>query len=63
MHCSASATIPMKYRTKDRPEIGRAASTTDKNMLPSHTGSRYSARQLCIGDMEEELHNAFAMAR
>lgn len=53
----------MKPRGKSRSEVGRAASATDSNTMMSRTTVRCAARQVCIGDMEEELHNAFAMAR
>lgn len=53
----------MKSRGKEPLEAGRASSVADTKTLTSHTTTRSAARQVCIGDMEEELHNAFAMAR
>lgn len=49
---------------RKRSEAARGIkSVQDSNTLPTRTSNRSATRQACIGDMEEELHHAFAMAR
>lgn len=53
----------MKARVKEGPEARGAGSIPDMGVLPPPATARFAARQVCIGDMEEELHKAFAIAR
>lgn len=53
----------MKARARKRSDSCRAESIRDTSTLPTPVTTRSVVRQVCIGDMEEELHRAFAMAR
>lgn len=53
----------MKARARKRSDSCRAESIRDTSTLPTPMTTRSVVRQVCIGDMEEELHRAFAMAR
>lgn len=54
---------PMKPQGRDCLEAGRASSLRDPSKSTMSATTRAATRHVCIGDMEEELHKAFAMAR